>query len=187
MTADLSNDWRDSPITRDPRFRNRLVGSLSVDELRYWRSNWMAWAKDFWGSLDADALTLYRALERANAHHGLELSESSSPQAAKRKEGEEKPTELPIVTPAPQQKPLPVREAQAVPGMPSVPPLASKDIVPVENQLSNAPSDPPTGEPNPNAYQELQDVKPVIDQGKNPYGRNVHYARLRAFRIVLVG
>lgn len=140
MSADLSNDWRDCQITRGARFRNRSVGSLSVDELRYWRSNWMAWAKDYWWRLDADDLTLYRALERAIAHRGLELSESSSPQAAKREEGEKNPTDLPIVTPAPHQKPLPVREAQALPGVPSVPPLARKDIVPVENQLSNAPS-----------------------------------------------
>ena len=119
MSDDLFNDWRNFPITRVMGLHNRLVGSLSVDELRNLRSNWMACAKDFFGKLDTDALAHYRAFGRAIVHHGLELSESSSPQAAKREEDEKRSAELPVDTPAPQQQTLPVREAKQRPSSPT--------------------------------------------------------------------
>src|SRR5260370_20399471 len=75
-------DWRNFRITRIAPYRNRLVGSLSIDELKNLNANWMAWARDFPGLLTSDDLALYRALEQAFIHHCLE----ATPLISKRKE-----------------------------------------------------------------------------------------------------
>jgi hypothetical protein len=72
-------NWRRIRMTRITSFRNRLVGSLSVEELKHLGANWMARVRDTPRILlTGDDLALYRALEEALIYHGLESPASRS-------------------------------------------------------------------------------------------------------------
>jgi bifunctional DNA primase/polymerase-like protein len=141
-------DWRDFKIMRVAGLKTRKVGSLSIDELRDLQSNWMAWAKDFWGKLDADALAHYRAFKRAIAHHGLDpASQEAAPEQASLSAVKAPKQQSPPAT-APMERatgiPLPVREAQQTLAMQVPPaPVLQRDVVPGENQSPPRPGAPP--------------------------------------------
>jgi hypothetical protein len=89
-------NWRRIRMTRPTSFRNRLVGSLSVEELKHLRANWMARIRDSpLILLTGDDLALYRALEEALIYHGLE----SPSLPVQRKESPQEQSEPSLKTP----------------------------------------------------------------------------------------